>query len=243
MIKIFVTGFLWGLIIPLAFSQNGAHVDGGHFVKKIEYNVQSQHDRKHNLNSKGNIEKLFFGDFNASVEFYYLPSSEAAYKEAYSSFRIVSGVSNTSHRLEVKYISNYEEAQKEARKKHPTIGYNLTTEHNKVALVKQNEESLKLYKIETLSFPISNQFVERLYKKMGVFIGNFKAKGVPPVIFDGYWVTFRTVVEDEVWSLNIHMPQGDALKMSDLCRKIISDAFDNQLDESKYITVLNTFEH
>ncbi|MDR1154570.1 MAG: hypothetical protein LBL04_07645 [Bacteroidales bacterium] len=87
--RIFITGFLWILFIPFAFSQDKEHVDGGHFVKRIEYNLRSRHDRSHNLDSKGKIEKLFFGDFNAEVEFFYLPSEEAAYGEAYSGFRIV----------------------------------------------------------------------------------------------------------------------------------------------------------
>ena len=215
------------------FSQHEAHVAGGRFIKKVEYNFLFL--GAYNLDSKGDVEKLFFGDVNAPVEFFYLPSSEAAYKEAYSSFRIVKDTSNTNYNLEVKYISNYREAQKEAQKQHPIIGTNLTTEHNKAALAKQNEESFKLYKIETRSLHINNQFAERLYKKIVSLIDNFKAKGVPPIILDGYSVTFRTVVEDEVWSLSIHMPKGDALKMADLCRQIITDANAGELDESKYI--------
>ena len=56
------------------------------------------------------------------------------------------------------------------------------------------------------------------------FIGTFKTKGALPIMADGYSVTFRTVVEDEVWSLNIHIPQGNAFKKADLCRQIITDA-------------------
>ncbi|MDR1171162.1 MAG: hypothetical protein LBL24_01775 [Bacteroidales bacterium] len=230
----------WGFVIPFAHSQNVDHIAGdnsmgGHFVKRIEYNIRSWHDRSHNLDSKGKIEKLFFGDFNAEVEFFYLPSEEAAYGEAYSCFRIVRGASYTSYAFEVKYISNYREAQKKAEEKYPTKGYNLTTEHNKAALSKQNEEALKLYKIEKRIFPVSSQFAEKLYGKMVSFIDNFKAKGVPPIIFDGYSVIFRTVVDDEVWSLDVHEPQGNALKMADLCRQIITDAKANTFEESKYV--------
>jgi hypothetical protein len=108
-------------------------------------------------------------------------------------------------------------------------------------MVKQNEEMLKLFKIDSWSYPINNLFAEKLYEKMSSFIDNFKAKGVPPIILDGYSVTFRTVVDDEVWSLWIHLPQGNALKMSDLCRQIITDGCAGKLDESKYIELLDDF--
>ena len=251
--KIFVTVLLWSFFLPFVFSQNRDHVGSGRFVKRIEYNLLMR-DESYNLDSKGNIEKLFFGDFNAPVEFSYLPSSEAAFEEPPSGFRIMRSIA--SYILEIKHISNYKEATKEAGEKYSSIGiplelmdvkYNnihkLINEHNRDIHKKYYEEQHKLFKIDTHSFPISDQFAEKLYQRIVSVIDNFKAKGVPPTIFDGYSVTFRTVVEDEVWSLWIHMPKGDVLKMADLCRQIITDAHANQLDESKYITILNTFEN
>ena len=227
--KIFIIGLIWVFFIPSVFSQNEGH---GFFVKRIEYKVLSAYSEK---------PGLFFGNFDAPVEFNYLPSSTAAMnKELISSFRIVR---NSSNILEVKYISNYVEAEEAAKQKYPIQPGNITSEHNKTALAKQHEEMLKLYKIETLSFPISNRFAEKLYEKMVSLIDNFKAKGVPPVYFGGYSVLFRNVVDDEVWSLRIDQPNGDALKMSDLCRQIIKDAISNKFDESKYITVLDSFEN
>jgi len=79
--------------------------------------------------------------------------------------------------------------------------------------VKQNEERIKLFQIDSLSFSASTRFAEKLHEKMVSLIANFKAKGVPQIILDGYSVMFCTVVEDEVWSLSIHMPQGSALKI------------------------------
>jgi hypothetical protein len=246
--NIAVISFLWVFFIPLAFSQYSYH---GHFLKRIEYNLIMLYD-VYNLKSKGDIEKLFFFFFNAPVEFSYLPSSEAAFETPPSGLRIVKNASNTSCILEVKYISNYVEAHREATKKHPMIGVsnpssitdeerNQIIEHNRAAIAKHNAESLNLFKVDTLSYPISNDFAENLYKKTVLFIDNFKAKGVPPLIVDGYLVTFRTVVEDEVWSLWIHMPDGDALKMADICRQIITDAYAGKLDESKYIKLLDNF--
>jgi hypothetical protein len=96
-------------------------------------------------------------------------------------------------------------------------------------------------KVEIKSIPISDQFAEKLNKKMVSFINNFKAKGIPADMADGYSVTFRTVVDDEVWSLGIHMPAGNAKIIADLCRQIITDANANQLEEPKYLYVLNNF--
>ena len=230
--KIITTGILWSFFISSVFPQD-IEFGGGRFVKRVEYNLIVYEDG-YNVDSKGEIEKLFFGDFNALVEFSFLPSSEAAFVNQPSGFRIVKGKSKTSYVLEVKYISNYEEAQEEASKNYP-ISLGMSAEQN-------HKYMLKLLKVETKSFPVSNQFAEKLYEKMVLLIDNFKAKGVPPMILDGYSVVFRNVVEDEVWSLSIHMPKGDALKMADLCRQIITDADAKKPDESKYLSVLETFE-
>ena len=239
-----------GLFIPFAFSQDGVHAREGRFLKRIENNMYLGN---YNLDGKWNVEKLFFGDFNAWLEFFYDPSQEGA-----SGFRIVK--KGASYILEVKYISNYEEASEEATEKHPPIGVsdptsitdvirNQIMEHNRNAFAKQYEEMVKLYKVETRSYSISNQFAEKLYQKMFFCIDNFEAKKVyppdlVPVTRGGYTVTFRTVVDDAMlWSLMILNPHGnDVHKMADLCRQIISDAQANQLDEQKYITILETFE-
>ena len=262
-IVIFVS-LLCGLFVPYAFSQNTEH---GHFVKRIEYNFQSQIYLKNNLNSKGNIEKLFFGDFNALVEFSYLPSNESAFEEPPSGFRTIIDTSSTSYILEIKYISNYAEAEREAEREakeeqnrllinlpvevlnslprdifNQIWDYNRSISNRGSYLKRYFEELPKHFKVEILSFPISDQFAEKLYEKMVSLIDSFRAKGIPPTIIDGYSTTFRTVVDDEVWSLNIHMPQGNALKIADLCRQIITDACAGKLDEKKYIAILNTFE-
>jgi hypothetical protein len=38
------------------------------------------------------------------------------------------------------------------------------------------------------------------------------------------------------------MPEGNALKMADLCRQIITDAIANELDEEEYLYILNEFD-
>jgi len=188
----------------------------------------------YNLNSKNDLEKLLLRDFNASVEFFYHPTVECA-----SSFRILQDSLDKNRFIEISYISNHEEV----------IRFN-------------PENRLNQYKVETFSFSINVLFAEKLYKRVVLFIDNFKAKGQPLIFLDGYSTTFRAVVEDEVWSLSvdgysatfrvvvedevwslwIHEPQGNSKKMADLCRQIITDAQNSQLDESKYISILDTIE-
>ena len=68
MLKIFITGFLWGFFILFAFSQNVDHVRESVFLKRVEHNMIML-EADYNLKSKGDVEKLFWGNFNAPVEF------------------------------------------------------------------------------------------------------------------------------------------------------------------------------
>ena len=107
---------------------------------------------------------------------------------------------------------------------------------------KNTEPSSVNDEILNRSFTVSDQFAEKMYKKMVSFIEIIKARGPLYLFVDGYEVTFRAVVEDEVWSLIIQVPMGNALKMSDLCRQILVDAHDNKLDEASYIKILDSFD-
>ncbi len=263
--RIIVAYFLSVFFISSVFSQNvGECFDCGHYYKKVECNLIMRNDF-YNVRSKGYLEKLFFGDFNAMTEFCYDPSSE--FNPCIpSGFRIIRDSSDTYFILEVKYISNYRDAAKEASTEakkaqerqmldlpaklldslprdvfNRIFDYNGNILNNKAYLKMYFEELPKHFKVEIKSIPISDQFAEKLYKKMVSFINNFKAKGIPAYMADGYSVTFRTVVDDEVWSLGIHMPAGNAKKMADLCMQIITDANANQLEEPKYLSVLNNF--
>lgn len=248
---------------PFAFSQDVEdHFNCGDYSKRIEYNLTMSGA---NIKSKSVIEKLFFGDFNALLEFCYEPSSEIN-PCVPSGFRIIRDTLNSSYILEVKRISNYKEASEEASKEakkaqkrqlldltvklldslprdvfNQIWDYNRNISDNKFYLKMYFEELPKHFKVEIKSIPISNQFAEKFYKTMGSFIDNFKAKGIPPASLDGYSVSFRTVVADEVWSLGIHMPRGNANTMANLCMKIIEDVNDDQFEESTYLSVLNNF--
>ncbi len=250
---IFILFFLWGVIIPFAFSQNTNILEETRFLKRIENNlIQGEY----NLNGKGDVEKLFFGDFNAFVEFTFQPSFGTAL-----GFRIVRNSLNSSYSLELKYVSNYEEANKEASKKYPPIGLSSSElssismadhkqiiAHNRVAFARKNEEMRKLFKIETRVYPLSNRLAEKLQQKIVSTITNFEPKAmsnpdVVSIIRDGYSVTFRTVVDNAVlFSLWIQNPNKNILKMAELCKQIMKDAHANRLDEQKYLTTLKKMD-
>ena len=256
--KTLITSLCFILFNMASYSQDGDHVDGGVFTKLIEFN-RIYSDNNYNFNSKGDIEKLFFGDFNASVEFFFEPSFEGA-----SGFRIVVNSSGKANTIEIKRISNYQEAQSEARKNYKPIGISNPmdiSKENKAKIVDHNREMNQkfrealpnLYKVETLSYTISDQFAEKMHKMMTLLIGNFKARGGPiqiqenggvliRFIGDGDRVNFRTVVDEEVWSLRIHEPTGDALRMANLCRQIINETVKNKkFDEASYIELHDDF--
>ena len=226
------------------------------FLKRVESNMLAVYTNTssgrqqfvYNTESKGDKENLLLGDFNAPVEFFVNPSFEAP-----SSLRIVKDSLNTWN-LEVKYISNFKEVNGELYDKYPSIGYSFPVpsdeeieqmrEHNVASSAKRDEECLNLYKVDTLLLRISNQFADQLYEKMVSLIVNFKIKGfLNKLAFDGYSVSFRAVIDYEVWSLWISNPPDENVqKMANLCLQIITDVQANQLEEKKYIAILNTFK-
>ena len=246
--------FIFELLIPFAFSQSGDHnasspLRGGRYTKTVEYNLLRP-IIGYNYNSKDDVEKLFFGDFNAPVEFFF-----DGHDGEYYGFRIVRDTLKMSYFLEIKYISNDKEARNEASRKYPLRGIS-SREKSSIPkdsleqIMKQNienrekyfEERNKLFKIESRSFSISDKFAEKMYEKMVSVIDNFKARGVPPFINGGYSVTFRAAVDDnELWTLKIHVPTGNALKWSDFCIQIVKEKDSKKIKESTYIKLLDDF--
>jgi hypothetical protein len=195
------------------------YAEGGNYTKRIEYNFRG--DYLHNLKNKTALQKLLFGDFNGQLEFIVEPSFAGVY-----GVRLVRDSLDTSYLLELKGISNYQEVQHKILEENIPVG-------------KMWEESFKRYEVETKYVPIKDDFAEKLYAKVVDAIDNFKGKGIPPVIFDGYEVTFRCVVEYELWELTIHEPGGYMKNLTNLFNQLIKDAEANTLDESKYITLLD----
>jgi ribosomal protein L14E/L6E/L27E len=222
--KAFITGLFWGLFAFFALSQDGVHTREGSFVKRIENNMYAS---QWNLDSKGNLEKLFFGDFNAWVEFF-------CSERSVTSFRIVK--KGVSYFLEIKYVINIKEIEDIFKSKRGS---------NHEEIQKLYEERVKYYKVATQAIPISNQFAEKSHKRMFFCIDNFKATKMSPlnaILVITYYVTFRVVVDEAVvWSLKIFYPsENDAEKMANLCIKIATDVRSNKFYESKYIDELST---
>jgi hypothetical protein len=216
---------------------------GYDFVKRIEYNVRGP---GYNLKGKTELEKLFFGDFNAELEFFINPSFEGAY-----GFRLVGDSLKTSYFLEVKYINNFNEVTALLAKKYPTKGFSAkemssiskeeidyASQHNNAMFKKQQEESFLRYKIETMDYSITNDFAEKLYSVVVATIQNFKGKGAPlSICLDGFSVTFRCTVEDELWTLTVHLPTDKTLRLTDICKQLFADVQSKNVDESHYIAL------
>ncbi len=241
----------------IALSQNTDHAGGGHFTKRIDYNVNlkgfKDGDNSYNLDGKSILDRILFENINSPVEFVFEDSSEG--EDEVLAFRIVRDFSTDSFRLEIMRIPDIQKMcnavnfismkinkinlPSEFIKTVSLEGRDMILTHNReVDRMRLNDDVYKLYRPKSKIFRIKNEFAEKLHDKMAALIDNFKAKGVPPIIMDGYSVTFRTVVEDEVWSLKIHAPRGNARRMSDFCKQIILDADANILDETKYIELL-----
>lgn len=113
-------------------------------------------------------------------------------------------------------------------------------EHNKQAVLLENSDDLyKPYRPEPLKLQISKEFAEQLHKQTSLLIKNFKGVGVPLNITDGSEVTFRCILDDELWTLSVHCTQGKTLQFSNLFRQIIKDIFDNNMNETNYRKLLD----
>jgi hypothetical protein len=218
--------------------------DGVEFLKRIEYNIHSS--GIYNVAGKTETEKLFFGDFNAMIEFCILPSFEGAY-----GFRVFKDSSN-NYIIENKRIANWDTVRTQLSKEFPSISINgyqessMTKEekdkiaaHNMEMFDKQHKECYHRYEIVNQSVPVSNLFVEKLYKTIMTTIDNFTGKGKPRGIMDGYRAIFRCVVEDEVWTFNIRCPSGKIEQLTNICQQIIKDMETNHVNESEYVELLN----
>jgi hypothetical protein len=217
--------------------------DGRPFLKRIEYN--SIGFGLPNVKSKTEIEKLFFSDFNAMVEFFVLPSFEGAY-----GFRIFQDSSN-NYIIENKRVSNWDIVWSQLREEFPSISIKAREldsmmkkdrdsikYHNREIFDKQMKESFSRYEVTNQSFRVSDLLATKLHETVVMVIDNFVGKGEPAVIRDGYKVTFRCVIGVEVWTLTVHSPKDEILKLTDICKQLITDIQSGNVDESKYITLM-----
>lgn len=256
--KVIIVLFLMFLLfVNTIMSQSTDHKEGGRYMKIVEYNAINrgitEEIGRYNLEHKSILDRIFFGTKNSLVEFVFEDSPEGT-NEA-TAFRIIKSSRDGSYSLEVMCLQNmskvYDIRDLLSQQTTPIIlPFRLTTgisqeimnqikEHNKQANhFKYSDELYKPYRPKPETFELGSEFAEKLHKKTKMLIDNFGGKGYQALIFDGYSVTFRCVVVDELWTLSIHCPQGRALQLSDLFRQIIADGLDNTFEESKYLQQL-----
>ena len=223
--KLISTIIYWTFLVCFAFPQHNREA----FRISMEENW---HDNQPNLESKCDIERLLSGDFNAPVEFFYLPAEESRGVSPLS-FRIVMDSLNLLYIAEVRYITHFDWSQRY----YPEV-------------------LLRPSRLVNISFPVSRLFAEKLHERMQKLISTFEEENPFPEVFaysptlnrylpevavvvGGHTETFRTVVDDEVWSLWIHMPQNKALEFSTLFKQMIEDARAGEFDEERYMEMLN----
>ncbi|MDR1860117.1 MAG: hypothetical protein LBR06_04275 [Bacteroidales bacterium] len=74
---------------------------------------------------------------------------------------------------------------------------------------------------------------------MVTFVGNFKGESCPASTHDGFSVTFRCVVDDEVWSLEYdNLPVGYCRLLAEMCCKILEELKKGNFKESMYLPLL-----
>jgi hypothetical protein len=227
--------------------------DGRIFLKRVENNFlnnvivfsNGKKSRMYNLKSKTDIEKLFFGNINAAVEFFIDPSFEDAY-----GFRLLRDSTNTSYVIEVKSISNRKDANSKSEKEFlsksfpahrtPLVSKEEMKQSASDNSNKKDEESFQDYNIINISWPVKNEFADKLYSTIFSVIKNFVMKGDPADILDGYTVTFRCVAGDEVWTLIVQEPDGELLQLTNICKQLVEEIKNKHLDESKICWIENS---
>lgn len=242
------------------FSQEAEHINGGFFFKKIEYNVTfagvDETNHCYNLASKSILDRIFFGITNSPVEFVIKSPFDGA-----SAFRIVDNSSDNSFLIEIMYLPDSEKLFEMERILSTQVNrilipgelLNSTSltindmekikKHNDVAELSLYRDDLyKPYRPQSISFKISTDLFQKLYSKMVMLINNFRAEGVPSIISDGYAVTFRCVVKNELWTLNINIPQYNALLLTEICKQILVDAKAKKFNENKYLESLEQLD-
>lgn len=238
----------------VVFAQEADHVKGGRFSKTVQYNVivegvTAEHNH-YNVSGKSTLDRIFFGETNSFVEFLFHTSFTGT-----SGLRIIKKTADNSCRIEVMYLSDSEEREAVrvlAKKENPILipseqleGITLATlnrinEYNKeVGRAKMDGTIYKPYRPEAKSSPASKELAEKLHEKIMLLIDNFRAEGIPPLIADGDTSTFRCVVGNELWTLKVHGPQNRVLRLSGICRQIITDINDNEWNEADYLKQLD----
>lgn len=242
---LFLTIALLTLTTASVFAQEFRVDSSVRYTKTIEPN---RLDTSNSVSGKTGLGKRFFGEFNARVEYLLEPSFSPTL-----GLRIYKMPGDTSFVLEAKRVSNYKEVNEQLRKEFPLVGISINdissisqeesdriSAHNRDMMAKTFAERLKQYQIAAISIPVSDSLADRLYEKTVDLLRSALPVGKSPyTIFDGETATFRCVVNDnELWTLQYHVPERDFKILSDLFRQMIADVEAGAFDEGKYLQSL-----
>ncbi len=233
-----------------------AQQNGGCFLKRIENNYAnsvrviepdgSVHGM-YNLDSKSELEKRFFGDFNAPVEFFVAPSFEGS-----SGLRLYRD-STGNWMLEAKQVTNYREVEDELTKAFPLMSFSAeqfrdstlidsSLRHNRAMIRRIRTEAPDRYRIEAQKVPVGEALAKQIYEYTTHLIDRYRGSEYPDMVFDGEQITFRSVVGYDLWTLTLHSPRNhEAEKATGLYRQLIADILTGQvIDEEQYIRLLTS---
>ena len=249
-----ITFFLFILLCTatLAFAQQSQIVQPARYTKTIE--VSRTADGAYNLEGKSDNERLLFGDFNAPAEFLFVPSFDGI-----SGLRIYRDSVDKGYRLEVKRVTNWSETNDSINAKFVcdrevrTITLAQWEEQKKqmkASEERRRAEWLRLQSVHTASVPVSDMLAERFKTAITDAIRRVKpvenktpksgdAIQIVEIIKDGDNAIFRSVVGDQLWTLNYHVPEGEFKALSDLFRAMIADVEAGAFDEAKYLGILD----
>lgn len=94
--------------------------------------------------------------------------------------------------------------------------------------------------------PIGDTLASRLCATLVEAIGKVDNKespassdGIIKIVKDGTNATFRCVVDNQLWTLRCHMPDGDFEQLSDIFMQIIADVEASSFDQAKYLELLD----
>lgn len=243
---LFLTIALLTLTTASVFAQEFRMDSSVRYTKTIEPN---RLDTSDSVSGKTGLDKRFFGDFNARLEYLLEPPFKPTI-----GLRIFKLPRDTSFMLEVKRVANYNEVNEQLRKEFPTLSTRMEEmdrlpkaeqqqrlAHNESVYRRQWVERPKRYKIEAITVPVSDSLIDRLYcATVGLLRAALPVGKTAGTIFDGETATFRCVVNDnELWTLRYHVPEGEYKILSDLFRQVIADVEAGTFDEKKYVEMLN----
>lgn len=229
----------------LSFAQYNKGNYASNFVKTIEPAMITS--GKHNLKSKTSIQEKMFPDVNSRVEYFAEPSFSGAY-----GFRILK-INDRAYKIEVKWISNWDEAQKKVAQEIPIKNSDKNVldkkskeekeqilAYNRQQYKKRDNEVVSKYTVSSKNIYISNVLANQLYSSFMTLIRDYKNKGIPPTILDGTNAIFRCVVYDEVWNFSIHEPSGEFGKLMEICDSMVRKAQANkiEIEEKEYLRQL-----